>query len=250
MTPVVKKPGIGRYDFECERLDVSCLVGCQIKLFSQQFPGRELRTKILSASDNQLEAESGTRFDAIDNLVNQQMLVLQFPYRGEEISVKAQYRRSLGGRCYLVLDERVTPLSQRRFHRLPIASPVRMATYPRLARGARDLGKLRWIETTSINISSGGLAIEVPSVLDEDVHLLMNVDVPRLPLPKIMLGRVRHCWSLDTLHYQAGVEFVTRETACRLFPPSTMRQLPTSLFAYRGSDRERLNRVLSSLEIK
>jgi len=248
MAREVKQPGVGRYDFECERLDVSCLVGCQIKLFSQQFPGRELRTKILAASDNHLEAESGTRFDAIDNLVNQQMLVLQFPYRGEEISVKAQYRRSSGGRCYLVLDERVTPLSQRRFHRVAIVSTVRMATYPLLARGNRDIGKLRWIETTSINISSGGLAIEVPSILEEDVHLLMNVDMPELPLPKIMLGRVRHCWPLDTLHHQAGVEFVTRETATRLFPPSTMRQLPASLFAYRGSDRERLNRVISQME--
>jgi len=250
MPEIAKTPGIRRYDFESGRLDLSCLVGCQIKLYSQQFPGRDLRTKILSAADNQLEAESGTRFDAIDNLVNQQKLVLQFPYRGEEISVRAQLRRGSGGRCYFILDERVTPLSQRRFYRMALVSTVRMATYPLLARGTKDLGKLRWMETKSINISSGGLALEVPSVLDEDVHLLMNVELEDLPLPKMLIGRVRHCWPLDSLHFQAGVEFVTRETACRLFPAATMRRLPASLFAYRGSDREQLNRVITKLESK
>jgi hypothetical protein len=239
-----------QYDFASEKLDVSCLVGCEIKLFSPQFPGRELRTKILSATDNQLQAESGSRFDVIDNLVNQQTVVLQFPYRGEEISVKAQLRRTEGGRCHFILGDKATPLSQRRFYRVDLVSTVRMATYPLLARGTRDLGKLRWMETKSINLSSGGLAIEVPSVLDEDVYLLINVELEDLPLPKIMLGKVRHCWPLDSLRYHAGVEFVTREIACRLFSPATMRQLPASLFAYRGLDREKLNRVIAGLESK
>ncbi len=250
MSPVAEKTNIRRYDFDSGKLDVSCLVGCQVRLYSQQFPGRELRTKILSVTDNQLLADSGTRFDAIDNLVNQQMLVLQFPYRGENISVRARYRRSTGGRCYFVLDDRVTPLSQRRFHRLALASTVRLATYPMVARGAKDLGKLRWIETKSINISSGGLAIEVPSVLEEDVHLLVNVESEELPLPKMLLGKVRHCWSLESPAFHAGVEFITREIACRLFSPDIIRRLPASLFAYRGSDREKLNRAIAKLESK
>ena len=250
MAPSEVQTGNRSYDFDSERLDFSCLVGCEIKLFSQQFPGRELRTKILSATDNQLQAESGSRFDAIDNLVNQQKVVLQFRYRGEEISVRARCRRTDGGRCYFLLDERATPLSQRRFYRVDLVSTVRMAAYPLLTRGSKDLGKLRWLETTSINLSSGGLAVEVPSVLDEDVHLLINVDLENLPLPKMLLGKVRHCWPLENLHYQVGVEFVTREIACRLFPPATMRQLPASLFSYRGLDREKLNRFISKIEVK
>ncbi len=250
MSQAVRQAGVRRYDFDSDRLDFSCLVGCQVKLYSQQFPGRELQTKILSATENKLLAESGTRFDAVDNLVNQQMVVLQFPYRGEQISVRAQYRRSSGGRCYFILGERVTPLSQRRFHRVYLTSIVRLATYPLAARGTRDLSELRWMETSAINISSGGLAVEVPSVLDEDVHLLMNVDLESLPLPKMLLGKVRHCWPLENLHFHAGVEFVTREAACRLFSPAVMRRLPASLFAYRGSDREKLNRVINSMELK
>jgi len=250
MPRLVQPTGVSNYDVSCGMLDSSCLVGCQIKLFSQQFPGRELRTKILSAADNKLLAESGTRFDAIDNLVNQQMLVLQFPYRGENISVRAQYRRNSGGRCYFILGDRVTPLSQRRFRRVNLVSVVRMATYPLVARGTKELGDLRWMETNSINISSGGLAIEVPSLLEEDVHLLMNIELNNLPLPKMMLGKVRHCWPLEDLHFQVGVEFITREYACRLFSPAVMRRLPAALFAYRGSDREKLNRVITSFELK
>jgi hypothetical protein len=236
--------------FSLGRLDTSEMVGRSVVLFTEQFPGRMLKSRVLSAASGQVELDSGARFAAIENLVNHQEVVLQFVYRGQEISVKSQLRRSAGGRCFLQMDGQVLPLSQRRFHRAHISVPVRLAAYPQVSFRRTDLSRLRWIKTDTINISSGGSLLEVPSLLQADVLLMLNLDLERIPLPQLLLGRVRHCFATDTQAFHAGVEFVVRDDARRLFSPSRRRELPTAIFNYSRADREVLNRRIKELDTR
>ncbi|MBD3257617.1 hypothetical protein GF377_04230 [candidate division GN15 bacterium] len=234
--------------FEADRLDMSELVGRAVVLFAEQFPGRMLRSRVLSTANRELEIDSGAKFDLIENLVTNQQIVLQFSYRGEEISVKAQLRRSAGGRCFLRLYDDVTPLSQRRFVRKPISVKVKLAAYPSVTFRPTDLSRLRWISTDSVNISSGGTMVVVPSMLQKDVLLMMNVDMQGLPFPKLILAKVRHCFQTDSQYYHAGVEYIISDEARRMFSQGKRQQLPASLFSYSREQRERLNREILELD--
>ena len=234
--------------FDSDRLDTSELVGHQIVLFTEQFPGRLVRSRVISASGSQMEIDSGPKFNLIENLVNHQQVILQFSYRGEEISVRSQLRRSAGGRCFLVLEKEVTPLSQRRYFRRPMNIPVRLAAYPKVTFRPTDLSRLRWMQTDTINISSGGSLLVVPTILQEDVLLMVNLTVEQVEMPALVMARVRHCFQSETQQYHAGIEFLVRDEVQRMFAPTKRRELPASVFSYTRQDREIINRQLLELE--
>jgi hypothetical protein len=238
---ILEQPG---YDFAADRLELSRLVGYDLILFSDQFPGKELRTKALAAADRQIHIEAGKRFGDMENLVNNQRLVVQFVYRGQEISVRATFQRTIGGRCLLKLGDKVTPLSHRRFCRIPLATLVRLAAYPVAGFAAKKLNQLRWIETSSLNFSSGGLMVILPSPFERGTNLLMNVNPENIEFPTLVMGRVCHCFQAEDLQYRVGIEFLTGETVRKTIPPARMRGLPAALLDFDNAVRENVNKIV------
>jgi hypothetical protein len=237
----------GRIDFAAIDVDVSLLVGREIAVYSDQFPGKELRVKVVAAQERQVQVDSGG-FGHIDNMVSNQTAVLQFPYKNQDVAVRALFRRTVGGRCSFILDEKVTPLSQRRFHRLRVNRSVKLAPFPLAVHSRRNLATLRWLETDSVNISSGGLMVNVPSYLERDVYLLLHIEWDDDTFPPLMLGRVRHCLGLDNGQFQIGIEFVIQEVGVKLFSTTRRRELPVSLFKYTRLQRDRVNQKFVSLQ--
>jgi len=229
--------------FDVRQLDLSSMVGHEIKLFSEQFAGKELCIEVLSVSDGQILGGTGTGFEAINNLVNNQSVVLQFIYRGEGISIKARFKRIAGGRCYLQLEDEVTPLTRRKFRRITLNSEIRLATFATSGLTIKELDKLRWMQTNMIDFSSGGALVEIPSRLSIDVHLLMNIEFELAVFPKLILARVCHIHQTENRQFHAGVEFVVRERASKLFTPASFKELQ-SVLSYRSADRERFNKEL------
>ncbi len=227
---------------------MSDLVGSTIKIFSEQVPGKELKAEVTFAVANEITIASGGRNQLIENLVNGQRVVLQFAYRGQEISVKAKLKRTEGGRNHFIFDEVVTPLSQRRFTRLAIVKPVRLAVLPLSGFQADNLSRLRWMETTLINLSSGGVLASVPSSLVEETCLILNIVVKKIAFPELILGWVRHCYRDDEDEFRIGVEFLLDDEAKNLFSPSSRRQLPRSIFSYTRAHRDKLNKELAELD--
>ncbi|HUV31675.1 MAG TPA: PilZ domain-containing protein [Acidobacteriota bacterium] len=233
--------------FSAIRIDISRLVGREIKLFSEQFPGRELHAKVTSAYNQRISVDSGQDRGLIENLVSQQQVVAQFGYKGQEISVRARLIRTFGGKCQFVLDEDVVPLSQRRYRRVTLKRPVRLAPFPIASHSRRGLSSLRWMSTDSLNLSSGGIMIQLPSFLEQGVYLLMNVDWDVDFLPPLVLGQVKHCHSVDPGQFRIGVEFIVSELARQLFSPARRGALPGCLFGYTQLHRFKLNRKLAVL---
>src|SRR5690606_21248548 len=84
-------------------LDFSRLVGRHIPVFSEQFPGKKMSTKVLAYAEGELLVNSAGNDGLIDSLIDRQTLIVQFPYKGQEISVRARIKRTQAGRCYFVL---------------------------------------------------------------------------------------------------------------------------------------------------
>jgi hypothetical protein len=225
-----------------DRLDLSCLVGNYIKLFSRQFPGKLLRSKVLSANENRVHVNSGGESGLLKSLVTNQKLVVQVPYKDQEISFKARLERTEGGRCYLRFEERAVPLSQRKFLRISDTLTVKLAALPVLTFNRRNLTHLRWVETGTINFSSGGVMISLPGGLERHVKLLLNVDIASELFPPLVAGEVRHCFQSEETAYRVGVEFAVRESVGSMFPRVAIDQLPSAALGYSASDREKLNK--------
>ena len=232
------------YDFKITNLELSQLVGIRITVFSDQFPGKELMIRIVSCSGRRLMAENGQQNEIVENLVNNQEVVLQFPYRGQDISVKAKLRRTGGGRCSFELDEHATPLSHRRFYRVQIESPVNLAPYPLIGMHNRKLNELRWMATTASSLSAGGTLLSVPTLLPESIRLLINLQQDYFKFPTLVLAQVRHTYQYDDIQCRAGVEFITREKANRMYSPNQISELPPVSISYSNTRREFMDRAI------
>lgn len=243
LTDDQKKPGTG---FEVTDLDMSSLVGHQVSIFSDQVPGKELVTRVVSTSGNDVEVDRAGGDGMLANLVTNQRVILQFPYRLQDVSVRAHFRKTEGRRCILTLDHQVTPLSQRHFVRIGARCNVNLATYPKSASLFKGLSDLRWIATVTINLSSGGVAVTLPGFLERDVLVLIHVDMENQEFPSMVLGRVRHCFQTTTGEYHTGVEFLVRETIDQWIPAAGRSILPASVFSYTSNLREKLNRTIQA----
>jgi hypothetical protein len=234
---------LAKYDIRVSSLDLSQLVGFQVRLFSRQFPGKELYARVAAATGQRLMIEGGAPTDPIHNLVNHQTVVIQFAYRNEQVSAKAQLQKS-GTRFSLELDESATPLSQRRFLRAEVNYRVNLASFTPAGLMGRRLDRLRWMETDAVNFSAGGALINVPTILHDTVRLLIIIEQKDYQFPSLVLGRVCHGYQYDELNCRAGIEFVTQESAQKMFSPFQASEMPPVLFSYTGSRRERLNRAI------
>jgi len=227
--------------------DFSSLVGREVILFSEQFQGKPLTTRITFTSKGSLTIDKSGSNGAIDALVHNQPIVLQVEYKGQQIAVHAQLKRNSGGKCTVVLGEKVTPISRRRFFRALVQVPVKLAVLPASAFDVQKLAKLRWLETQSLNFSAGGVMIQLHSSLDSRTCLIVNVVPPGMAFPSLVLSRVRHCYPIEANLFHLGIEFLTKEAMLSSLPATTVRNLPSTVHEYNASSRIRLDRVVGEL---
>lgn len=232
--------------FESMRLDLSSLVGQEVNIYSEQIPGKKLVSRVMAVSNNQVQINQAGSAGLIDNLVNRQKMIIQFAYRGQDIAVQALFKKGAGGRCYLLLEEKVIPLKQRKFTRVGLVRTVKMAAFPLATFSNRNLARLRWLETDTINFSSGGMLLNISSLLEKGIHLLLNIDLNEPLLPSLVLGRVCHCYQGGETTFKVGVEFMVKERSRTLVAPEKRRLLPPAIFEYSSINREKLNKIVQA----
>ena len=239
-----------RRDFDVNRLDLSRLVGFQIKVFSDQLPGRELSTRVVSSTEDSISVESGQPPTMLESLVHNQRVILQFPYRGQDISVRAQLRRTNSGRCSFKLNSTATPLSQRRFQRIEFDAKVTLAPFPAGGLTNARLSRLRWMQTGAVNFSAGGALVVLPTRVDSAARLLVSIEQDKYTFPSLILAKVRHSYQANENNSHTGIEFVTAEAARRFLSTYQMKEMPPVLFTYSNADRIELNRTIREEKAK
>ncbi|HOP05787.1 MAG TPA: PilZ domain-containing protein [candidate division Zixibacteria bacterium] len=230
--------------FNTALLDLSTMVGRSVTVHSEQFPGRPLATRVIEARENSLTLDRGGAERSIDTLVSNQQIALCFQYKGEEITVAALLKRTSGGRCRIFLDDKALPLMRRRFIRVRMSFPVRMAVMAGPAFHPKKLKNMRWMETESVNLSGGGLLLDLSSRLEKGTKLFVNLALDQFEFPVLMIGCVRHSIQPETGHFYTGVEFLTDMQARVEVPENILKLLPPAVFEFTAPKRAEMNQAL------
>ncbi len=226
--------------------DLASLVGREIVLYSEQYPGKPLSTRVIMVNNSSMAIDRGKSSGLIDELINNQKIVLQFEYRGELVSVNAILNRSANGQCTLSIADKIIPLTRRRFDRFPMELSTRLAVFNIKTFDPHKIGKLRWLETRTINISCGGLLLEMSSQIRRKTYFLLNIELKDIYFPKFIIAEVRHGLQSDEGGYRIGMEFVVNEKKARHFSQFIIQSLPESFFEYTISQRSGIKKSLSA----
>ncbi len=231
---------------DATQFDFSQLVGHNLMLFSKQFPGRSLKSRVVLVSDREITIDRSGSSGLIDSLVNNQKVTIQVDYKGQQVAVPATLRRNATGACKIILGEKVVPLRRRRFTRVTMSCPVKLAAVPVATFNPQKLAHLRWLETVTINVSPGGTLIDFTSRLESPTYLFMNIALKDFSFPSLVLGQVLYSLPGETGHFHVGVEFIVREIRQRRFPRITLKRLPPEVFEYNEAQRRKLNNNLAA----
>lgn len=226
-------------------VDLSSLVGHEVVLFTEQYEGKPLAAKVILVANGAITVDRSGANGMIDSLINNQKAIVQFVYRGQRISVDATLKRTGGGKCNLLLGEKLVPLSRRRFTRYDMNRAVKCAVLPSRDFDPQRIGKLRWIETDSIDFSSGGVQLCLPKQLNQTTYLLLSIDMRDVGFPALIIGQVRYAYAIDRFRYRVGVEFIINETKEKHFDTAAIKKFPPVVFEYSDARRKELNKELA-----
>ncbi len=246
MTPPVEQTRLKPPAVDASRFDFSLLVGHELTLFSQQFPGRPLKSKVILARDGEVSIDRSGGAGLINNLVSNQKVTMRVIYKGQLISVPATLKRSGGGGCRIIVGDKVMPLSRRRFTRVFLSRPVKLAVIPVSTFNRNKLARLRWLETVTINVSGGGALIGFSSYLESPTYMFLNIDLVEFSFPSLVLGHVLYSLPRDNAHFHVGLEFIVREAKEKCFSSTTLKQLPHVVFEYGERERARLDNQITA----
>ena len=246
MTPSAEQTNLKRPTVDASRFDFSLLVGHELTLFSEQFPGKPLKSKVILASNGELSIDRSGGCSLIDSLVSNQQVTMRVTYKGQQINVPATLKRSDGGKCRVIIGNKVVPLSRRRFTRVFLSRPVKLAVIPVSTFNRNKLARLRWLETVTVNISGGGALIDFSSYLENPTYLFLNIDLAEFPFPPLVLGQVVYSLPKDAGRFHIGLEFIVREEREKRFSLTTLKQLPQVVFEYGKQERIELNNKMTA----
>jgi len=126
-----------------------------------------------------------------------------------------------------------------------MSKDVRLAYFDNASISSARLNKLKWLETKTVNISGGGMLVEIPANLSAEFYMIFHLVLAGFELPSLLLGRICHCNLGKNNRYQTGVEFITREICRQKLPQVLVRNLPAKLFTYDCDNQKRLDSFLT-----
>lgn len=230
-----------------DELDFSSLVGNEIVIFSEQLGGQPLKSRVVLVNDRTISVDRTGNAGRIDCLVNNQMVTLKFNYKGEPVAIKGTIKKSQGGNCNILLEENAHPLAMRRFDRFELSLPIKMAPLTIETFDKSKIAKLRWMQTDTLNLSAGGLLLEMAGFLKSGSYLILNLNTEDFEFPALVLAQVRYCLQASRTRHKTGIEFVTREMSAGRFDMSMIKKFPPVVFEFNELTREELKNKLKQV---
>ena len=161
------------------------------------------------------------------------------------MAASALVRRTHNGGCNLLVNSSVQPMYQRQFTRFKTSKDVALAVLPN--NFDRDkITKLRWMHTRSLNFSSGGVMLNLPSMLSEKSYLLMKIDAVDYDFPQLVIGNVRYCEIKDTNQNITGVKFIVADKKNNHFSSLILKNLPANAFELNKARQIMLDELLKN----
>ncbi len=226
------------------RVDLTLLAGREATLYTEQFPGQPLKATIALANDREVHIDRGTSAHAIDNLASGQKVVVRVGYKGQHLSLPAVLNRVDGHRYRIALGKKLLPLTRRKYARIDYRSPVKLALMSATTFQRSRLGRLRWLETVTINISSGGSLIDFNTCLVNPTYLFFHLQSLDFSFPSLLLAQVVYSLPLEDAGFRVGLRFIVKEAQPRHFPPATIKELPPVVHEYGEAKRTELDQEI------
>jgi len=226
-------------------VDYSKLVGKKINIVTEQYPGQPLATRVTAISEDSLVIDRSGSSGLVNELINRQHVEVRFEYKGEIVKFTSRIATFREGKVAIPIAPEISPMMRRRFIRFETSQDVRLTFFDNSNILTSRLNKLKWLETSTLNVSGGGMLVEMPMYLNDDIYVVTNLTFNDLTMPELLVGRVRHCRQKEPKCNLVGVEFVIREKFRELMPRSLTRTLPSGLFVFDDGTRAELARYLA-----
>ena len=138
---------------------------------------------------------------------------------------------------------RVDRENKRRFIRLQISSPMTMKKIKDAVGNFWPEGDWHMINGTILNISAGGVLVDIDQPLLEGDVVCMYFTLQQVECLDNVLGLVKRVDGEDGF-FLAGIEFITRDYLRDLFSGGELDMLPNELTNFDDSVREVLNKYV------
>ncbi len=137
---------------------------------------------------------------------------------------------SKGQRIYLLREpERLRRVQRRQFVRIELRRKLTLAVIGQKGRVTEAIKQPSWRKTTSVNISGGGMLIDVPQEMAMGDLLLVKADFfPEIGLPIALAAVVRRVGQSDQ-GMRAGIEFLRADQLPQQIDAAGLKLLPESV---------------------
>ena len=230
--------------FDSLSANLSSLVGHNIDIISEQFHGKPLSCRVVLVNENVLSIDRSSDAGQLNNLINNQDIIVQFNFNNQRISVNATFYRTMRNRCNIKLGNKCVPLLRRKYLRYKKQYQIKCASMSTLSINPSRISRLRWLETETVNISSGGVLLRLPANLNKESYMLINLQAQEFGFPNLLIGQVRHSTPTEKFNYNIGVEFIIAEKKEKHFPLLTIKRLPSNAFVYTAVKRAEVEKKL------
>jgi c-di-GMP-binding flagellar brake protein YcgR len=222
-----------------KNIDHSALIGQEVRLKTEQFPGRILNSRIVSVSGGNLVLDRSGSAGLINELIGNQNITVTLEYKSEPVIFLSTVSKPNEGRIQIPIAGDIFPETRRRFVRIQLGLDVRLTYFDDTGISSTRLSRLRWFKTRTVNIGGGGMLVELPVNITDEYFMILHLELDEIDIPVLMLGDVRHCRPKDNYYY-SGVEFVVKENYRERLPKVLIRNLPPKIFTFDRIQRENL----------
>lgn len=221
-------------------VDFTELVGREIRLRTEQFDDRILTTRVMGISDHSLVIDRSGSSGRVGQLVPHQKVNAQFDHRGQPAGFESQIVCPNEGRMVIPIADRIIPVHARRFVRFNMTNEVQLALFDARNITAARLNKLKWLKTSTANISAGGMLAVIPGIITGESFMILHLPLEGINLPRLIVGRTRYFIQGSAGKNKVGVEFIVKEDKTEKLPNKIIRNLPEGLFEYTSAMRKQL----------
>ncbi|MEK7775387.1 MAG: PilZ domain-containing protein [Candidatus Zixiibacteriota bacterium] len=134
--------------------------------------------------------------------------------------------------------------NQRRFVRLEISVPMSLNKIKEYGGSFWPQGNSYTINGTILNLSAGGVLVELDEVLNEGDIVSMRFTIQNEETLDNVIGVVKRSEQLEEPTSLTGIEFISKERLSDLLSSGELKSLPNNLFDFQQSVERVLNKYI------
>jgi hypothetical protein len=247
MKPAVSSKVQKREPGENVAAKLPALINREITLhYPHNKPGNVYLTRVLEVADTTMRVSVPRRIAGTGHLKGSAPVVLDFVIAGKLYECVAQFTATEKNVCQLSIQGEIKPTTRRHFSRLALQVDACYVPISDLRLARKQFANLPWKRSKSLDLSAGGVLIQIPFQAPMRSYLLLNLEIPNFQGPLFVFGQVR--WGdvsdIDRRLYLCGIRFITREELKRHFSPRALSQLPPIMLPFTKEKQHELNAFL------